>query len=186
MTVDSTPASRPSGHASARSLSAGVYGQGTQSGRYPWPMSAVPDDPARSTPDVPAPRRTLHRQGDRQDRPAEAVDQERPRVRGAGRSRRARPARRAPRDAGRVRRLLPRRERHLLPQRRHRRRGRPPPSHQAPPTDRRRRPRRAHGPDHRRRPHRPGVRGHRADQRLQAHRRGRGLRRSSPSRTPSG
>ena len=40
--------------------------------------------------------------------------------------------------------LLPRGERHLLPQRRHRRRGRPPPPHQAAPTRRRRRPRRTH------------------------------------------
>ena len=60
-------------------------------GRYPGPMSAVPDPPRRPA-DAPDPRRTLAAAGDHQHRAPEAVDQERPRVRGARRRRRARRA----------------------------------------------------------------------------------------------
>ena len=59
-------------------------------------MSAVPD-PARSPATCPRCAGRSHARGDRQDRPPQAVDQERPRVRRARRRRRARRARRAPR-----------------------------------------------------------------------------------------
>ena len=70
---------------------------------------------------------------------AEAVDEERPRLRRARRRRRARqrPATSA-RDAGRVRGLLPGRQRGLLLERRPRRRGRPAAPDEALPADRRR------------------------------------------------
>ncbi len=81
---------------------------------------------------------------------AEAVDQERPRHRRAGRGRRARRTTALSGHADRVRVLLPRRERHLLPERRARRRGRPPAPDEAEPPGRGRRGLGAHR-DHRRR-----------------------------------
>ena len=74
----------------------------------------------------------------------EAVVEERARRRRAGRGRRARAAAARVPHRDRVRVLLPRRERHVLPQRRARRRGRPPASREAQPAGRGRRGERAH------------------------------------------
>ena len=132
------------------SIGRGVYGRDPASTLGP--MSAVPDPAAtrRRGDCARHPRaRSVEAASPRQDRSSQAVDEERPRVRGACRGRRARPTHRAAADAGRVHRLLLRRQRHVLPQRRQRRRGRSTPPHQAAPPDRGRRPRRAHGPDRR-------------------------------------
>ena len=75
---------------------------------------------------------------------AAAVDEERPRVRRAGRRRRARPVGRPLAHAARVRRVLPRGQRDLPLERRPRRRGRPHPPDEAPAAGRRRRRARRH------------------------------------------
>ena len=133
---------------------------------------SVPRHPA----DGPGGAPFLDAEGRHPHRAPEAVDEERAGVRGAGGGGRARPARRPPADAGRVRRLLPRRQRHLLPERRQRRRGGPPASHEAVPTDRGRRPRHPHRAGDRGRADPAVARRHRTDQRLQAHGRRRRLR----------
>ena len=102
-------------------------------------------EPARSSPPCPRSAAVMLRAAAPRGAP-EAVGQERARVRRARRRRRARPSGDAlGRTIVAVRRLLPRRERHLLLERHPRRRGRPAAPDEAAPPDRRRRSAGRHG-----------------------------------------